>query len=260
MCIQITNPTFPMKKIFFLIALSFSMSIYGQSSPTELSAEFLEAVRTQGNIDECVEILENYTVSELSGALSSDDEKKAFWINVYNGFVVVLLRDNPELYNDRGAFFSEPSVTVAGQKLSFDDIEHGILRRSKVKLSYGYLGKVFVDNYEKKMRVSEVDWRIHFALNCGAASCPPVEVYHANTIESQLQNRAKQYLTKTTKVDSENGSVEVTTLMNWFRADFGSEEGTIKILKSFGLIPESADPDISFSGYDWTIDVDNFTD
>lgn len=249
-----------MKKIFFLIALSFSWSLYAQSSPTELSAEFLEAVRDQQDIDECVETLKNYSISELSDALRSDNDKKTFWINVYNGFVIVLLRDHPELYDDRGAFFSEPRMTVAGQKLSFDDIEHGILRRSKVKLSYGYLGKVFVDNYEKKMRVDEVDWRIHFALNCGAASCPPVEVYHAETIETQLQNRAKQYLISTTKVASEGNSVEVTTLMNWFRADFGSEDGTIEILKSFKLIPQNTDPDITYSGYDWTIDIDNFTD
>lgn len=249
-----------MKKILLLIALSFSWSIYGQTSPTELSVNFLEAVRDKQNIDEYAETLKSYSVVELSAGLTSDHDKKTFWINVYNGFVVVLLRDHPELYGDRGAFFSEPRMTIAGQKLSFDDIEHGILRRSKVKLSYGYLGKVFVDKYEKKMRVSEVDWRIHFALNCGAASCPPVEVYDVNTIEGQLQNRAKQYLTQTTTVAEEGNSVEVTTLMNWFRADFGSEEGTINILKSFGLIPADAKPNVTYSGYDWTIDVDNFTD
>jgi hypothetical protein len=51
--------------------------------------------------------------------------KKAFFINVYNGFTNISLRKNPEQYKDRGAFFKSEQFTIAGNKVSLDIIEHG---------------------------------------------------------------------------------------------------------------------------------------
>ena len=247
-----------MKSIILALVFLLPLGGFGQTNYPKLSADLLEAVKQNQPTDQFVQTLKGIDADELAAALNTDAKKKTFWINVYNSFIIILLRDNPALFEDRGAFFSADQITIAGQELSFDKIEHGILRRSKVKLSYGYLGKAFVDGFEKKMRVDEVDWHIHFALNCGAAACPPVEVYRAETIASQLDNRARQYLTKTTTYNAADNKVEVTTLMNWFRADFGSEDGVISILKSFSLLPQEARPSLSYSDYDWTLDIQNF--
>lgn len=251
---------FSIYTIFSFLLPGLSTQATGQTNYAKISSNLLEAVKNDWDTEEFTTKLESADPNQLAASLSDDVHKKTFWINVYNSFIILKLRENPALFEDRGSFFSEPRVTIAGELLSFDNIEHGILRRSKVKLSYGYLGKLFVSSFEKKMRVEEVDWRIHFALNCGAKSCPPVEVYRVATLESQLENRAKQFLEATTVHSVAEGSVEVTTLMNWFRADFGGEKGTIEIIKRFGLIPQDASPSLTFSGYDWTLDIKNFTD
>ncbi len=53
------------------------------------------------------------------------------WLNIYNAFVQKLLTDNPGKFKKRNSFFSDQQITLAGRQLSLDDIEHGILRRSK---------------------------------------------------------------------------------------------------------------------------------
>jgi hypothetical protein len=253
----------PILITFFLIIMHTFSEVQAQPDFPQLSVNLLEAVKANRPVKDFTDQLAQAKLGDISKQLDTDPERKAFWINVYNAYVIILLRENPDLYGSKSArddFFTQPRITIAGQELSFDDIEHGILRRSKVKLSAGYLGKLFVDEVEKKLRVDEVDWHIHFALNCGAEACPPVEIYRVATLEQQLADRATSYLTQTTVYKPEEGKVYVTPLMSWFRADFGSLSGVRDILKAQKLIPQEADPSIEFKDYDWTLDIDNFAE
>lgn len=198
------------------------------------------------------------TLSELSKELSSDEAKLAFWMNVYNGSVQNILIAKPELFNDRNAFFKAKQINVAGKIMSLDDIEHGMIRKSKVKLSLGFFGKLFVSSFERKLRVQNINPRIHFALNCGAKSCPPVAIYDAKRVTQQLDASAKKYLTQTTSYKESENKVIVTTLFSWFRGDFGGLEGVKEMLKSYTLIPANSNPNLEFADYDWTLDTGNF--
>lgn len=42
-------------------------------------------------------------------------------------------------------------------------------------------------------KVEEVDKRIHFALNCGAKSCPPIKLFTPDTLEEGLQSAAAAF-------------------------------------------------------------------
>ncbi len=103
--------------------------------------------------------------------------KTAFLINVYNLLIkysqvkVGVPSNTPQ----RGAFFYGVKVNIGGETFSFQDIEHGILRKNTIP-PYA-LRKVFApDDKRLRLSVDKVDPRIHFALNCGANSCPPVKV------------------------------------------------------------------------------------
>lgn len=246
---------------FLLIGLSMTASLPAQTDYPALSTNLLEAVKANQPTQSYAQQIAEVPLKELSAQLDTDAKRKTFWINVYNSYIIIRLREESDLYATRSGrddFFTEPRVMVAGQKLSFDDIEHGILRRSKVKLSAGYLGKLFVDEMEKKLRVDEVDWHIHFALNCGAISCPPVEVYRVKAIEQQLDRRARAYLNNTTEYKPDEGKAYVTPLMSWFRADFGGLSGVTDILHKFDIIPREANPSLEFKDYDWSLDIDHF--
>ena len=80
------------------------------------------------------------------------------------------LSKNPELYLKRNPLFGKKIIDIAGKRISLDEIEHGLLRHSKVKWGLGYINNIFPSHFEKMNRVSKVDYRIHFALNCGAGS------------------------------------------------------------------------------------------
>ena len=162
--------------------------------PFTISLNMLQTAQQYGDPSALQKDLADYTEDELLAQLPDDAHKLAFWLNVYNSAVVLALQKDPALYKDRGAFFSMDQVSVAGHELSLDDIEHGMLRHSRIKLSYGYLGDPFPGKFERRFRVKDIDFRIHFALNCGAKSCPQVAVYDAEHIDQELQTSMEIHL------------------------------------------------------------------
>ncbi len=228
------------------------------SDPVALSLDLLHAARTHGDPTMFQSELASYPLDQLKAQLPNDATKLAFWINVYNATVVLALQKDPGLYKDRSSFFSSDRIKVAGHELSLDDIEHGMIRHSKIKLSYGHFNNPFPGKFERTFRVKDLDYRIHFTLNCGAKSCPPVAAYQADGIFNELQESMELYLKKDVKYDKNAKTVSVPAFMGWFRADFGGKCGMVKILKKTNLIPEDAKPKVLFSDYDWTMDIDNF--
>ena len=196
----------------------------------------------------------------LKNELDSENKAKAFWINVYNTFAQYLLKEKPDYYEDRNDFFGEELITIAGHKLSLDDIEHGIIRRSKNKYSMGYVGKFSVGDFEKRFRLEKTDYRIHFALNCGAKSCPPVALYKANRIDQQLDKSTAAYLKGNTKFNEKEGEVLVPKLCSWFRADFGGEDGVVDMLHKYKIIPSDKEPDVEYLDYNWELSLSNYID
>ena len=249
-----------MKKIFLLLLVTFSQITLAQKvNYVLLSTDFIEAVKAKNSkVASIITTLEQADESELINQLNSDEKKKTFFINVYNAFTNNALRKNPALYNDRNKFFKDEQFNIAGNKISLDIIEHGFLRKSSVKLSLGKLKKIFPSKLEKKFRVNTVDYRIHFALNCGAKSCPPVDVYQLETLDKQLENNKIAYLKKNSKFDKTKNELYVTPLMSWFRGDFGNLDGVEKIIKDIKIIPQDVNPTLKFNDYDWTIDTNNF--
>lgn len=225
----------------------------------DLSIQLVEALKKGKSGNEQVAIFTNSSLSDISSQISTDDLKLAFWINVYNGYIIHILAKHPEYYDDRSAFFNEPYIQIAGQIMSFADIEHGILRRGQKGWGLGYIGSIFSPKYQRRLRPSERDYKIHFGLNCGAKSCPPVATYTSENVHEQLCERQSSYLAQKTSYDTNNKKVITSTLLSWFRGDFGGKKGAKTILKKEGLIP-SMDVALEFGPYDWSLDLDNFVD
>lgn len=223
-----------------------------------LSIEMADAVRNKKNTDELKARYEKLNVDTLAKYLSTEQQKKAFWINTYNSYIQISLTENPQLFEDRGDFFGKPRIIIAHRKLSFDDIEHGIIRGSKMKFSLGLLKKPFVDDFEKKLRTKHEDGRIHFALNCGAKSCPLIATYDAKSFDSKIDKVAKSFLHRVSTYKKEDNTVLTTPLFSWFRGDFEGKGEILKLLKQYEVIPEDSDPKIEYDTYDWTLSLRNY--
>lgn len=245
--------------VFFVLintSISFSQT---EIDYLKVSQELLSNIKNNTQFEDEVKLITNSSLDVLSSHLRNDDQKKAFWINIYNAFIQISLSEKPELFseNNRSDFFSEPRVNIAGEKLSFDDIEHGIIRSSTSKISMGYVKKIFRPDWEQELRTEEVDWRIHFALNCGAKSCPPIAIYNAKDIDKQLDFMTKTYLKEQTKFITESKTAETVVLFSWFRGDFGGLDEVKKILKSYSITPEKPE-NLEFKTYDWTMLLNNY--
>jgi hypothetical protein len=224
----------------------------------KLSQDILYASKTDAPADSLQEIFKKISAEELTAQLKTDDERKAFWLNIYNAYTQLSLKQSVESYKRRGKFFSNKFIGIAGEQISLDIIEHGLLRRSKAKLFFGHFNKLFKSKFEKKFRLDKLDYRIHFALNCGAKSCPPIAFYKPEQIEKQLDLATKVYLKNEVLFNGKDLTVTVPVILSWFRRDFGGKKGIVLLLRHQRLIPENLVPGIRWKKYDWTVAANVF--
>lgn len=247
-----------------LLNIAFLLIIFFASAQEEvdyirISQALLENIKNEKDYSTEIKRLEKSNLKDLTDQLKTDKQKLTFWINIYNAFIQISLKENPEQYTDknRSDFFKAERVNIAGEKLSFDDIEHGIIRSSTSKMSMGYVKKIFRPEWERKLRVEEIDWRIHFALNCGAKSCPPVAIYEVENLDRQLDLMTKSYLKEQTNYITASKTAETVVLFSWFRGDFGGLDEVKIILTNYNITPEIPE-NLEFKTYDWAMLLDNF--
>lgn len=250
-----------MKRILIIALTLFTFTLYSQSQVNyvAISKTLLENIKEKKSFEKEVNILSKTTLDDLVNQLKTDKQKIAFWVNVYNAYIQISLGENPKLYKDRGKFFAEKRIKIAGETLSFADVEHGIIRKSRIEWSWGYLRKWFPPKWQRKLRVKDIDWRIHFALNCGAKDCPPVAIFSAENLDKELDFMSKTYLKEQTTYNSDTKTAKSVSLFSWFRADFGGLCGAREILAEYEITPEKP-KDLEFKNYDWTLSLDNFRD
>ncbi len=243
-----------LKRILLILLALFHCHVHSQT-PSQDAQQLLFKLKSDENCEAELMRLANIHSASLATHLNTENLCKAFWINLYNAFIILKIQESPEIYKiKRNQFFKKRWIKIANQVLSFDDIEHGILRRSKNKLSRGYFNKTFVkiSNFERQFRLEELDYRLHFALNCGAVSCPPVAFYEADKLDEQLNLAQSNFLTTDSHYEVVTNTLTVSKIFFWFIKDFGGEKGVIQMHKSEKIIPENAKPKLKFKDYDWT--------
>jgi len=248
--------------LIFIFLCAVSSLLAQTPNYNQLSEELITHLKDNQPVESILETIAEINPKELEKQLDNDEKRKAFWINLYNGLVISKLSMNPALFEDRGKFFKNKQFMIAGKKISLDKIEHGIIRRSRKKLSLGYLKKWFPSKFEKRFWVDEIDGRIHYALNCGAKSCPPVRVYHADKMNEQLDQSTKNYLENKVEFKETEKEIYVPVLFSWFIGDFGGKKGIYNLLVKYDILKESQKDtyDIEYLDYDWTLDIDNFVE
>lgn len=168
------------------------------------------------------------------------DQRTAFFINLYNALVIhgTCVFGAPKTTLERLDFFSKTSYDVAGSTYTCDDIENGILRGNRpgaatlgALLDKPWLSRgPFREGDPRRNHVcAPADPRVHFALVCGARSCPPVRVYSSETLDAELEDAAFSFfeseLDITLDDDGEVQSCAVSKIVGeWYKRDFGADD------------------------------------
>lgn len=157
-------------------------------------------------------------------SLTADDEKKAFWINLYNGLtnLQIVTHQLKESVWELLDFFTGRRFMVGDFSMSLDDIEHGILRKNGPRRN-GKPRQFEEENPRQELMVDQFDPHIHFALNCGSVSCPPIVFYTAENIELELAQAEENFVSQEFLVDHENKTITCSAIFVWYRVDFTSQ-------------------------------------
>jgi len=176
----------------------------------------------------------------------SRDEQLAYWINLYNAvtlqvvaghYPVASIRDidiSPGWFSDGP--WDAALVTVEGEALTLNDIEHRILR------------PIWQDP------------RIHYAVNCASLGCPDLaaDAYRGGDIAGRLDAAARRYINHPRGVTLRDGRVTVSKIYDWFLEDFG---GSVSgLMAHFGRYAEpelaaglAARGEVDGTAYDWAL-------
>ena len=198
-------------------------------------------------------------------ALPDRNVRLAFWINLYNLLVlegVMALQVQRSIMEQRAgmAFLRQAAYLVDGQRMSCDDIEHGILRANRGHPFYP--GKQFgLSDPRLKWVIKSLDARIHFALNCASRSCPPIRGYTPENLNSQLELATRSYLATDVQIMPEENALYLSPIFKWFAKDFGGRDGVIDFILShhldgaelFWLSKERDGVSLRYKPYDWSL-------
>jgi hypothetical protein len=191
--------------------------------------------------------------------LTGRGPRLAFWINVYNALVlhgIVRLgvrRSVVRVWN----FFGRATFRIDGLVFSVDDIEHGVLRGNRRRV-IPPLRPFGARDPRLAHAIEPLDPRIHFAINCGARSCPPVGVYRAEAIDAQLDLATRSFVNQEVWLDG--GRLVCSRLFKWYRRDFDGAGGLAAFLLRYledgpprRALAGGAPPCVAFRAWDWSL-------
>lgn len=174
------------------------------------------------------------------------DEQLAYWINLYNALTVQVVLDHYPVSSilkisiSPGFFAIGPwgkkLVSIEGEEVSLDDIEHRILR------------PIWRDP------------RIHYGVNCASIGCPNLidKAYTAHEVDTLLEANAIAYVNHPRGVALRGGTLTVSSIYDWFQEDFGaSETGVLAHLREYARPELLRDLRLVFEidsyDYDWSL-------
>lgn len=161
-----------------------------------------------------------------------DTTAKAFYINTYNILVIKQIVDNypVESPQEIPGFFEITKFKVGSKNLTLNDIENSILR--------------------KEYR----DYRLHFALVCGALGCPPLAnfAYRPEALDKQLDDQIFKAFNNPNFIYEKDGKVYLSQIFIWYSEDFGSKKEIFELINSKRSAQLQGNS-VTYYPYNWNI-------
>jgi len=163
---------------------------------------------------------------DLVAALATPQDKKVFFLNLYNMLLIhgFIQLGPPSSSAARGIFFSSTAYRIGlrGEVFSLNDIEHGVLRCNRRSPSSMSSSPQFSAKDDSRLQyvlpAQSFDPRVHFALVCGAKSCPPIRVYTLQNVENALNIAARSFCEQNLEITPHD--IQLSSIFKWYATDF----------------------------------------
>jgi hypothetical protein len=190
--------------------------------------------------------------------LGNRSQQIAFWINLYNALIlhgVIHYKVSGSMLRDPG-FFRRVAYDVGGMRFSADDIEHGVLRGNR-RHPYLPFPQFAKDDPRLMMSIEDPDPRMHFALVCGARSCPPIASYAGQDLDKQLDQAAAAFINGIgARLDLAKQTLYLSRIFKWYAGDFGRAEGVLRLVDRYFDGPgDIAGARVRYLPYDWSVNA-----
>lgn len=218
------------------IALTLSMAdLKGRFIDEESSSVHYRAIHGSKEFERYKELTKGLRSFDLRD-LKAREQRLAFWINIYNTAVIhgVIELGLERSVKEFPRFFDRVTYEIGGFRFTLNEMEHGILRGNR-RHPYRILRPFWKNDPRLESMVIPIDPRIHFALVCGARSCPPIGFYEAGQIDFQLQLAALSFINSPqVTILPQEETLFISKIFKWYRADFGgSREAVLDRLLNF---------------------------
>jgi hypothetical protein len=166
------------------------------------------------------------------------DAQLALYIDAYNALVLRAVIDEkvPRSVLDVKGFFDTKTYPVAGKKVTLNQLEKEVI-----------------------IPLAKPDPRPHMALVCAAVGCPILfdTPYSGASLDARLDAAARRYFASPRGAKAGTGTLQLSKIFDWYKADFGGDAGVIAFAKKYLSAEDAkkigAEPKISYLDYNWTL-------
>lgn len=167
----------------------------------------------------------------------NNNEKLAYYINLYNAYTIQFI------------LTKYPVKSPKDIKYSSSDIWHlKLVKFGKKTITLTQLEDDIIRGFG--------DARIHFAINCGAKSCPSLlnRAYEAKTLDTDLTVVTKTFINNTNANIIKNKKIQLSKIFEWYALDFKAKDKTvIDFINKYSKIQVSPKAKIEYLPYNWDL-------
>ena len=167
-------------------------------------------------------------------------DQLAYLTNLYNASTIDLVLEHypiksfkDEVGGKEGPW-KHSFIKALGKTYTLDQIEHELIRK----------------HYAEP--------RVHFALNCASAGCPPLrsEAFIGENLEKQLEEQTSKFLGNAANNSLNGKNLKLSPIFDWFKEDFIKKSGSVEAFVN-PYFPDTSikkgDVKLSYSDYGWNL-------
>lgn len=221
---EINNPLNIIQKRIDHSAFGFLLQKYVN---TKGDVDYAAFKRDQGKLEIYLNTLSTNPAQESW----TENERLAYYINVYNAYTIKLILDNYPVSSimdiNNGKPWDKAFIKLGSNNYSLNNIENDIIRK----------------DFDEP--------RIHFAVNCAATSCPPLlnDAFYPDKLDAQLERQTVAFVNNSAYNSLTPSKVKLSKIFDWYGSDFNELK---EYLKKYAKIDVS-NSEIVFNEYDWSL-------